>query len=118
MICVRALLLALAGFLALPATAGAPHDPAVARGEHIARLICSACHVVAKDQEFAPLLVKPAPSFYDIANRPETSAHSLERFIKSTHWDLNSIPMTMPNPMLDPDETSAVARYIVSLRTH
>jgi len=115
---VRALLAALLGFAALPAGGGTPHDPTLARGEHIARLVCSACHVVAKDQEFAPLLVKPAPSFYEIANRPETSAQSLEHFIKSTHWDLNTIPMTMPNPMLERDETSAVARYIVSLRTH
>jgi mono/diheme cytochrome c family protein len=108
---------ALAVLAALPANAQKMHwDPVVARGDHIARSACSACHVVAADQEFPPLLVSPAPSFAEVANRPGTSAHSLERFITSTHWDLDKLPMTMPSPMLSKEETAAVARYILSLR--
>lgn len=103
--------------LALPARAeDVPRDAETARGEHIARLVCSACHEVAHDQEYAPILTKPAPSFSDIANRPGTSVASLQRFIVSTHWDVNALPMTMPNPMLSKDEARAVARYIVRLR--
>src|SRR5512146_1258466 len=51
-----------------------PHrDPPLERGEHVARLVCSACHVVAENQEFPPLLNPPAPSFMEIADRPGTS---------------------------------------------
>jgi cytochrome c2 len=94
------------------------HNAELAQGEHIAQLICSACHVVAKDQEFPPILTKPAPSFFDIANRPGVSAESLQHFITHTHWDTDELPMTMPNPMLTPGQTRAVSRYILSLRSH
>lgn len=39
------------------------------RGQRIAQLVCSACHVVPQDQEFPPILRRPAPSFGEIANR-------------------------------------------------
>lgn len=94
------------------------HPISVARGEHIARLVCSACHIVAKDQEFPPILDTPGPSFLDIANRPATTQRSLRHFITTTHWDMRALPMTMPNPMLTPEDTRAVASYIVSLRAH
>ena len=88
----------------------------VKRGEHLAREVCSACHTVASDQEFPPLLVHPAPPFEEIANRPTTTEESLRRFISSTHWDTERLPMTMPNPMLEPAQIKDVARYILSLR--
>jgi mono/diheme cytochrome c family protein len=88
----------------------------VARGEHLARLICSACHVVASDQEFPPLLRQPAPSFSDIANRADVSEKSLRHFITRTHWDEQTLPMTMPDPMLTEEQTVAVIRYILALR--
>jgi len=115
----------LASLLWLLGTMPAPASPAesqqsaaVARGEHIARIVCSACHVVAKDQEYPPILDTPGPTFQDIANRPTTTAKSLRHFITTTHWDMQTIPMTMPNPMLTPEDTRAVARYILSLRAH
>ncbi len=95
-----------------------PASASVARGEHIARIICSACHVVAKDQEYPPILDTPGPSFLEIANRPATTQRSLRHFITTTHWDMRALPMTMPNPMLTPEDTRAVASYIVSLRAH
>lgn len=95
---------------------GVPSTPEVARGEHIARLVCSACHVVAVDQEYPPLLNQQPPSFADIANRPGMSAAYLERFITRTHWDVDKLPMSMPNPQLSKAETGAVSRYILSLR--
>jgi cytochrome c551/c552 len=99
-------------------TAGVPTTPEVARGEHIARLVCSACHVVATDQEFPPLLKQATPSFAEIANRPGVTGESLQRFITTTHWDVDKLPMSMPNPMLSKSETQAVSRYILSLRRH
>ncbi|HUI62183.1 MAG TPA: c-type cytochrome [Steroidobacteraceae bacterium] len=107
---------ALIALAAMPAAGAVPHDPVAARGEHIARLVCSACHLVAKDQEFPPLLAKPAPPFSEIANRPGTNAATLQRFITSTHWDLDSLPMSMPNQMLTRAETVAVSQYILSMR--
>ncbi len=98
--------------------AGVPTTPDLARGEHVARLVCSACHVVATDQEFPPLLKQAAPAFAEIANRPGVTAQSLQRFINTTHWDVDKLPMSMPNPMLSRSESQAVTRYILSLRKH
>lgn len=117
---IAALALAAAALCALctPRTSAAavPKTPEVARGEHIARLVCSACHVVATDQEYPPLLNKATPGFAEIANRPGVTAESLQRFITATHWDVDKLPMSMPNPMLTKAEAQDVARYILSLR--
>jgi mono/diheme cytochrome c family protein len=114
------LALAAAGLSALYAArgsaAGVPSTPDVARGEHIAGLVCAACHVVAVDQEYPPILNQQTPSFADIANRPGISARYLERFITTTHWDIDKLPMSMPNPQLSKAETAAVSLYILSLR--
>jgi mono/diheme cytochrome c family protein len=110
---------ALCGLIAQRAIADAIATTAeAARGEHIARLVCSACHVVARDQEFPPILTKPAPAFAEIANRPGVTAATLQRFILGTHWDTATLPMAMPNPMLTAEQARAVSRYILSLRTH
>ena len=89
-----------------------------AQGEHIARAICAACHVVASDQDFPPLLRAPAPPFAEIANRPGTTDKSLRHFISATHWDERTLPMTMPNPQLTGAQATAVTQYILSLRGH
>ena len=97
-------------------SAGVTNHAELAHGEHIARLICSSCHVVAKDQEFPPILEWSTPSFFDIAKRPGVSVQGLEHFITQTHWDTDKLPMTMPNQQLTKEQTRAVARYILSLR--
>jgi mono/diheme cytochrome c family protein len=107
------LLLALLGS-ALQAEGG--QSPQVQRGEHLAQLICSTCHVVAHDQEFPPGLEIRTPSFYQIAARAGLSAQSLRRFITSTHWDEHTIPMTMPDQHLTEEQAQALIRYILSLR--
>jgi mono/diheme cytochrome c family protein len=105
-------------FLMRAHAAHSQHVSELERGEHIARLVCSACHVVASDQEFPPLLRPPAPSFDEIANRPATDAQAVGKFVATTHWDMKTLPMQMPNPMLSKKQTAAVARYLVSLRRH
>lgn len=110
-----AVALGFAGCLA-QAREAAP-DPMIAKGEQLAQLICSACHIVAHNQQFSPILREPAPSFEEIANRPDTSEKSLREFLKTTHWDNKTLPMTMPDPMLVAEQRQAVARYILSLRT-
>ena len=111
------LLCATAFALTAPAAQpAAKADPQLARGEHLARLVCSACHVVASDQEWPPLLQQPAPAFAEIAQRPGVSAVALQKFITSTHWDEKSLPMRMPDLQIPKDEAQAVVRYILSLR--
>lgn len=88
----------------------------LARGQHIAELICSACHVVARTQEFPPMLSPPAPSFDEIANRSGVTLQTVRQFVSRTHWDLQTLPMQMPNPMLSTSDATAVAGYVLSLR--
>jgi mono/diheme cytochrome c family protein len=92
-------------------------DPMIAKGEQLSQMICSACHIVAHNQQFSPILREPAPSFEEIANRPDTTEKSLREFLKTTHWDNKTLPMTMPDPMLVAEQRQAVARYILSLRS-
>lgn len=97
--------------------AGAPPaGSAIARGESVARMVCSACHLATSDQ--APRhLPAEAPSFSEIANRPGTNEQALRKFIATTHWDFKSTPITMPNPMLTDEQVRDIARYILSLRS-
>ena len=111
-----ALLAALVALGGARAEAQNPQGAAVARGDSLARLVCSDCHLVAADQTFPPVLQPPAPSFSDIANRPATTAKSLQQFILTTHWNMKSTPVTMPNPKMRPEDASALAAYILSLR--
>jgi mono/diheme cytochrome c family protein len=113
----RAACAALLGWFSPQSHAGevAP-DPVIARGEQLARSQCSACHLVANEQQLSPLRKQPTPSFYVIAQRPNTSEKSLRHFIATTHWDMKSAPMTMPDQSLTDDQQTAVARYILSLR--
>ena len=107
-----AILVALASSMALVAEAETNADPA--EGHRLALKICSACHVVASDQQFPPMLRKPAPNFQAIAARPGTSAASLQRFILTTHAEI-ATPKGMPNPQLTEDQAAEIAAYIVSL---
>lgn len=100
-----------------PARAQSARSATAARGEHIARRVCSACHVVARDQEFLPILEPPAPSFSEIANRPGMSGKTIRHFVMRTHWDMNTVPMKMPDLMLLPEDASAVSAYIMSLKS-
>jgi mono/diheme cytochrome c family protein len=90
----------------------------VRRGERVAQEQCSACHVVAKRQQFPLLLKQPAPSFQGIADRPETSEMKLREFLATTHWDLKTVPITMPSPHLSDADSAVVVRYILSLKGH
>ena len=98
-----------------PARAGGA-DPSIARGETIAREVCSACHRVSADQPPRHLPAE-APGFQDIANRPGTTEQSLRKFLATTHWDMKTLPPTMPSPMLDAGQIRDVARYLLTLRS-
>ncbi len=107
-----------AGIATASATLAKAEDSSdeIAAGRQLALQVCSVCHVVAPNQEFAPGLEQRTPSFEDIANRPDMSADFLRKFITTTHWDEKTIPMTMPNPMLGDEQIMQVSSYILSLR--
>ncbi len=110
-------LVSLVGFLATSAVAeGVSDKNSIDAGRKLALAVCSTCHVVAADQEFPPQLIQHTPSFEEIANRPNTTAISLGRFITTTHWDQKTIPMTMPNFMLMDKQKDNAISYILSLR--
>lgn len=99
--------------IALAATAEGAGSPA--EGHRLALKICAFCHVVAADQEFAPILRKRTPSFRAIANARGMTAESLKKFILTTHSSVAE-PANMPNPQLTDDQANDIVSYILSLR--
>ena len=85
------------------------------KGHAFALLVCAACHVVAPDQESAPILRNPGPSFDTIANRPTTTEESLRTFLSTTHAQMG-ISSGMPNPRLANYQITEVISYILGLR--
>ncbi|MFY9655154.1 MAG: c-type cytochrome [Methylocystis sp.] len=89
-------------------------DP-VAAGRDIALKICATCHVVASDQESAPLLKPPAPSFAEISAKPATNAASLREFLAKAHGEARR-SSRMPAFMLGEFQIAPLVAYIESLR--
>lgn len=87
----------------------------VAQGHHLATLICSPCHVAAKDQAFEPILRPPAPAFEDLAQHSAVSESFLQKFLTTTHRDISN-PKGMPNPQLLDYQIKQVSAYLLSLR--
>lgn len=86
-------------------------------GRALALTACTGCHVVLPDQRFAPVFTgpPPPPDFGAIANRPNTSATSLRKFLSTLH------PVPPPQQMADPYLTSReredLIAFILTLRT-
>ena len=106
---------AIVAMLVFAAAAGETGDPV--EGHRLGIKICAFCHVVAADQEFAPALSKPAPSFQAISNKRGTTAESLQKFISTTHLTIAE-PANMPNPQLTEDQVYDLVSYILSLRSN
>jgi mono/diheme cytochrome c family protein len=112
---------ALAGIGAIAAIVALAAGPAAAQhrplrgnpqaGADLADRVCSACHIIARHQELAPLVAHSAPSFLAIARRRGTTAASLEAFLAHPH------PMgQMPFPQLTQPQIADVTAYILGLR--
>jgi mono/diheme cytochrome c family protein len=95
---------------------GPSDDATLAKGRAFALLVCSACHIVAADQQFPPVLRNPGPAFDAIANKPSTTSESLRTFLSTTHTTM-STPFDMPNPQLADYQINEVTSYILSLRS-
>lgn len=89
-------------------------DPAAA-GHDLALKICANCHVVASDQESAPLLKPPAPSFFAIAARPGATEASLRNFLRNPHAEPRR-SSKMPGFMLGDFQITQIVAYVLSLQ--
>ncbi|HTS40740.1 MAG TPA: cytochrome C [Xanthobacteraceae bacterium] len=76
-------------------------------GLAVARRICSECHAVQEQEDHSPK--STAPHFVYIANVPGMTAIALSVALQRSH-------RTMPNIILDANETRDVIRYILSLQ--
>ena len=85
-------------------------------GRSMALLACTGCHLVAPDQPFKPVYAPPPhpPDFKQIANRPNTTAASLQHYLGT----LPAVPQNshMPSLLLSTQEIRDVAAFIISLR--
>jgi mono/diheme cytochrome c family protein len=91
---------------ATPVTASdLPGDPAA--GAELARDVCATCHVVSARQAVDPRV--GAPSFFEVAEHPSTTALSLRVFLRTPH-------ATMPDLILTPEETDDIISYILTLK--
>jgi len=89
-----------------------------AAGRAFALSACTGCHIVSADQPFAPVFTGPPPplDFRSIANKPDTTAASLRKFLST----LRTVPL--PGHMADPDLTAEerenVIAFIMTLQVH
>jgi mono/diheme cytochrome c family protein len=87
----------------------------VARGRAIALKICANCHVAVEDQAQAPTLKPAAPSFAEIATRPNVTESYLRDFLTKPHGEARSVS-AMPGFLMPSRQADAVIAYIVSLK--
>lgn len=89
------------------------HRADVNAGREFALQACTGCHIVAVDQKFAPLLTG-APSFKEIANRPNVSVSSLRHAISA----MPQVPSRgrMANPLLSDNDLADVVAFIMTFR--
>jgi hypothetical protein len=71
--------------------------------------------VVAANQEQAPKLKLPAPTFEEIARSDKSDAEYFRGFPTGTQSNV-SHPGAMPNPQLPPEQIDKIIAYIRSLR--
>jgi cytochrome c1 len=84
-------------------------------GRVLSLRICTACHLVSRDQDTLPILRPPAPSFPSIANRRGTTEEGVRRFLRTTHSTVRN-PNSMPNPALTDDQIRQAAAFLMSLK--
>ena len=106
-----------AAFFALCTATVVAQEADTATGRILALKICAACHVVMPAQESPPSFKGPLqpPSFQDIADKPTTTAQTLQVFLSSTHSSIK-LSGTMPSPELNARETRDIISFILSLR--
>ena len=94
--------------LSLAPVAAAQDMAAVKRGLDYANRVCSECHAVAPGQRTSPKA--KAPSFQSVADTPGMTDMAINVWLHTSH-------PTMPNLILNADQTADLAAYIRTLRT-
>ena len=107
-ICALVIALSITGALIDVASA---QGPSRITGHDVALEKCSTCHIVAADQDYRPLVIR-APSFSEIADRPDTTPQSLDAYLSRPHTY-----QKMPYPSLSASDLSSVTSYIMRLRS-
>lgn len=79
----------------------------VSRGHELARMWCTQCHAVERDQLVGAFA--DVPSFVAVARQPSTTAPALHVFLTTPHGD-------MPDVKLTPAQLGDLIVYILSLR--
>ena len=99
--------LAAAITFAFVASAAAQTPGNTAKGSGIAQSSCAACHAVGRWEARSrnPL----APRFADVANWPGMTERALRVWLQTSH-------PTMPNFVLNRDDTDDIVAYILSLK--
>jgi mono/diheme cytochrome c family protein len=88
-------------------TAGAMEYGDPVRGRLYAKKICAECHAVTAEELLSP--VAEATSFEDVANTPGMTRTALTVWLQTPH-------PTMPNLVIEPQDTDDVIAYILSLK--
>ena len=104
----RPLVLALA-FAAFASQAAAQPFGNAARGSGLARSNCAACHAVGRGPDASPDPM--APRFSAVADTPGMTDRALRVWLQTSH-------PTMPNYILNRDDTDDIVAYILSLKGH
>ena len=73
----------------------------------LANRVCSQCHMVEVGESSSPNAA--APRFEDIANTPGMTATAISAVLHTSH-------STMPNVILDSDQTGDIVAYLLSLK--
>ncbi|MGH6799220.1 MAG: c-type cytochrome [Roseiarcus sp.] len=87
----------------------------IADGRATALGLCANCHVVADDQAVAPTLKPPAPSFAEIAARPDVADKFLRDFLMKPHGGARSLS-AMPGFLMPSAQADAAVAYLLSLK--
>lgn len=101
------MLLAVAFAIALASSAAAQTPGNAAKGAGLAQSICAACHAVGRGPARSPNPM--APRFSAVAATPGMTDRALRVWLQTSH-------PTMPNFVLNRDDTDDIVAYILSLK--
>jgi mono/diheme cytochrome c family protein len=90
----------------------AAHRGTVEAGRRLALQTCDSCHIVATDHQIPPAAILSGPSFYDVANKADTTAQSLAAFLAVPH----PYGRTRRISGLKPAQIDDLVSYILSLK--
>lgn len=103
------ILIALAAFFLIrmrAAGGAAVAESSISEGHRLADAWCSGCHIIGPHLLEMP---GPPPSFQTVANQPGITVLALKVFFRTSHKN-------MPNIVISPAQSEALANYILSLK--